>query len=59
IHARLLVEAKRHLLHTELSVKEVADGLGFEDPAYFNRWFKRMTGNTPIGYRAEIRAIYR
>jgi len=59
IHARILVEAKRQLLHTELSVKEIADELGFEDPAYFNRWFKRITGNTPMGYRTEIREMYR
>jgi AraC family transcriptional activator of pobA len=58
IHARILVEAKRQLLYTELSVKEMADELGFGDPAYFNRWFKRMTGETPVGYRTTIREIY-
>ncbi len=59
IHSRLVVEAKRRLLHTELSVKQIADDLGFEDAAYFNRFFKRLTGATPIGYRQHIREMYR
>jgi AraC-like DNA-binding protein len=59
IHNRLAVEAKRRLLHTGLSVKQIADELGFEDAAYFNRFFKRLTGTTPIGYRQHIREMYR
>ncbi|MBD0254596.1 MAG: helix-turn-helix domain-containing protein [Cytophagales bacterium] len=59
IHNRLAVEAKRRLLHTELSVKQIANALGFEDAAYFNRFFKRLTGSTPIGYRQHIREMYR
>jgi AraC family transcriptional activator of pobA len=58
IHNRLVVEAKRRLLHTELSVKEIADDLGFEDAAYFNRFFKRLAGDTPISYRHKIREMY-
>jgi AraC-like DNA-binding protein len=59
IHARILVEAKRLLLYTEVSVKEMTEELGFGDPAYFNRWFKRMAGSTPLGWRRESRRIYR
>jgi AraC family transcriptional activator of pobA len=58
IHERLIVEAKRSLLHTEQSVKQIADELGFEDAAYFNRFFKRITGATPINYRMQIREMY-
>jgi len=58
IHERLIVEAKRRLLHTDLSVKQIADELGFEDAAYFNRFFKRLTSTTPIGYREQIREMY-
>lgn len=58
IHDRLIVEAKRRLLHTELSVKQIADDLGFEDAAYFNRFFKRLTDTTPVGYREQIREMY-
>ncbi|WP_295714018.1 helix-turn-helix domain-containing protein [Mucilaginibacter sp.] len=58
IHERLIVEAKRRLLHTDLSVKQIADELGFEDAAYFNRFFKRLTDTTPINYRQQIREMY-
>ncbi|MEO3408357.1 helix-turn-helix domain-containing protein [Mucilaginibacter sp. CAU 1740] len=58
IHERLIVEAKRRLLHTELSVKQIADELGFEDAAYFNRFFKRLADTTPIAYRQQIREMY-
>lgn len=59
IHDRLRVEAKRRLLHTGLSIKEIADELGFEDDAYFNRFFKRLVGNTPADYRRSAREMYR
>ncbi|SDP58205.1 transcriptional regulator, AraC family [Mucilaginibacter sp. OK268] len=58
IHERLIVEAKRRLLHTELSVKQIADELGFEDAAYFNRFFKRIANTTPVSYREQIREMY-
>ncbi|TSD67389.1 helix-turn-helix domain-containing protein [Inquilinus sp. KBS0705] len=58
IHNRLVVEAKRRLLHTHLSVKQIADELGFEDAAYFNRFFKRLAGDTPVSYRTKIREMY-
>jgi AraC family transcriptional activator of pobA len=58
IHNRLVVEAKRRLLHTNLSVKQIADELGFEDSAYFNRFFKRLTDHTPVNYRRFIREMY-
>ena len=46
-HERILVESKRLLYFTSLSVKEIAHTLGFEDDSYFVRFFKRMTGQTP------------
>ena len=58
IHDRLLLEAKRLLFHTETSIKEIAFQLGFEDASYFNRFFKRLTDNTPAGYRNAIREMY-
>lgn len=58
IHNRLTVEAKRRLLHTDLSVKQIADELGFVDAAYFNRFFKRLTNATPSAYRSTIREMY-
>lgn len=59
IHDRVLLEAKRLLLHADLSVKEVSFALGMQDPAYFNRWFKKAEGSTPVEYRAHVRALYK
>ncbi|RWY50970.1 helix-turn-helix domain-containing protein [Mucilaginibacter gilvus] len=58
IHSRLVMEAKRRLLHTKLSIKQIADELGFEDAAYFNRFFKRLTDATPMAYRQQILEMY-
>lgn len=52
LHERQLLEAKRLLYNTELSVKEIAFDLGFQDASYFNRFFRRLTGLTPLAYRA-------
>ncbi len=45
---RLLLEAKRLLYNTRFSVKEISHRLGFEDPSYFNRFF-RKTSVVPPG----------
>ncbi len=58
VHERLLLEARRSLVHTELAVKEIAYELGFEDASYFNRFFKRMSGQTPVEYRTQVRKMY-
>ena len=51
IHQRLVTEAKRQLLYTPASVAEIAIDLGFNDPAYFNRFFKRLEDMPPNRYR--------
>jgi AraC-like DNA-binding protein len=51
IHMHLVEQAKRLLLTTNLSVNEIAYSLGFEYPQYFNRLFKRKTGQTPLQFR--------
>lgn len=44
---RLILEAKRLLYYSESSsIKELAYGLGFNDPEYFSRLFKKVTGKT-------------
>ena len=58
IHDRLILEAKRLLLHAELSVKEVGFELKVSDPTYFNRLFKKATGMTPVQYREHVRDMY-
>ncbi|MEJ1241061.1 AraC family transcriptional regulator [Chryseolinea sp. T2] len=44
--SRLMIEAQRKLHYSNLSVKEVAYDLGFNDPAYFSRLFKKCTGKS-------------
>jgi len=50
---RIAAEAKALLLYTDWSVADVAYGLGFEYPTYFNNYFKRVTGITPKSLRKE------
>lgn len=51
ISQRIVLEATRDLTFTVLSVKEIAYSLGFDDPAYFTRFFTRQTGLTPTQFR--------
>lgn len=51
ITTALVTDAKAQLSTTELSVKEIAHSLGFENAAYFTQFFKRLTGSTPQEYR--------
>ncbi|KAA0009745.1 helix-turn-helix domain-containing protein [Billgrantia pellis] len=51
LHERLLLEAKRQLTYTNMTVSQVADSLGFSEPAYFTRFFKRNTGLAPRDFR--------
>ncbi len=51
IHARLLLEAKRQLHYTDNPVSEIAYAIGFADPAYFTRFFSRLTGLSPRAFR--------
>ena len=51
INARLIVAARRELAYTERNISGVATSLGFEDPSYFSRFFRRETGMAPGEYR--------
>ncbi len=53
INERLLLEARRLLKYTDLTSKEVAFQLGFDDPSYFVKFFKRGTGLLPLDFRGE------
>jgi len=55
LRQRLAQDARRQLAFTDAGVKQIADWLGFADPAYFCRFFKRLTGETPSAYREHIR----
>jgi AraC family transcriptional regulator, transcriptional activator of pobA len=51
IQSKLIVEAKRSLLFSGLSGKELAYTLGFEESAHFNNFFKKNTGLTPTEFK--------
>ncbi len=48
--SRLMIEAQRKLRYSNLSVKELAYELGFNDPDYFSRLFKKSTGKSVSEY---------
>lgn len=54
IRDRVILEAKRLLGHSGAQVAQVAAQLGFDDPAYFSRCFKKHTGRTPVEFRQSI-----
>ena len=51
IAERIAAEAKALLQHTNWPVADIAYGLGFDYPTYFNNYFKRVTGNIPKHFR--------
>ncbi len=53
IQDRILLEAKRLLLYSNMTVKETAYYLGFDDPAYFSRLFFQSIGHSPRNFRKQ------
>ncbi|MET7936422.1 AraC family transcriptional regulator [Streptomyces sp. NPDC005322] len=51
IDDRVLLEAKRLLVHTELSATAIGERLGFPDATVFTKFFRRRSGETPAGFR--------
>ncbi|ATL80370.1 AraC family transcriptional regulator [Streptomyces malaysiensis subsp. malaysiensis] len=52
IDDRVLLEAKRLLVHTDLSATAIGERLGFPDATVFTKFFRRRSGETPAGFRA-------
>ena len=46
-------EAKQLLIHSELNISEISYQLGFSDPLYFSKYFKKEVGVAPVVYRKE------
>lgn len=51
IRSKRLELAKKQIRETTLPIQDIAGQCGFPDPAYFNRLFKKATGQTPMEYR--------
>jgi AraC family transcriptional activator of pobA len=56
IQNKLVLEAKRSLIFSDISNKELAYSLGFEEAAHFNNFFKKMTGMSPGDFRSGARS---
>ena len=54
LHDRLLLEARRLLAYTPMTVADVAQQLGYADAAYFSKFFGRAMGQTPSEYRQRV-----
>ena len=57
IRDRMVREARRHLVYTNLSISQIAYALRFEDPAYFTRTFTQATGLSPRDFRNRIGSL--
>jgi AraC family transcriptional regulator, transcriptional activator of pobA len=57
IHERVLLEAKRNLAYTSMTVNAVSYALGFADPAYFTRFFKRRIGLAPKDFQRQAGSL--
>ncbi|HWO27040.1 MAG TPA: helix-turn-helix domain-containing protein [Kofleriaceae bacterium] len=57
IDERVVLELKRLLAHTELSVKELAARTGFAEPTNLVKFFRHHTSTTPLAFRAEHRTF--
>jgi AraC family transcriptional activator of pobA len=51
---RILLEAKRTLTYSNLTVAETAYSLGFSDPAYFSRFFSKLAGESAAAFRRRV-----
>ena len=58
IHRRVIQEAKRYLLYTDKTAKEIAYQLGFASPAHFSRYFKQHTGKNISGYKTAFHQVH-
>lgn len=56
IKERIILEAKRLLAHTSMSVKEIGYKLGYDDPSYFIRLFTSQVSTSPQSFRTKYRA---
>ncbi|MFG2225033.1 AraC family transcriptional regulator [Streptomyces sp. NPDC048644] len=52
IDARILLEAKRLLVHTDLPASAIGERLGFPGATVFTKFFRRLSGETPAAFRA-------
>jgi AraC family transcriptional regulator, transcriptional activator of pobA len=57
IHDRIILEARRMLIFTDKTAKEIAYELGYEDPSQFSRFFKKNTDLSIQQFREKHKKI--
>lgn len=57
IAERVILEAKRLLIHTQLQVTQIGYELGYNDKSYFVRFFKKNAGETPLGFLKKYKKV--
>ena len=57
IHERIILEARRLLSYTDLSSKEIAYELGFEEVTPFNKMFKKITDSSPSEFKKMLKTV--
>lgn len=57
IDDRVMLEAKRRLVYTDESVKEIGFGLGFDEPTNFIKYFRKHSDTTPVEFREQFRKV--
>jgi len=58
ISDRIILEAKKLLLLSKQSSKEIAYSLGFSEPSHFSKFFKNQVGTSPINFKKDTLSIY-
>jgi AraC-like DNA-binding protein len=54
IQERIILEIQRLLLHSDLNINQIGYRLGFDDPSYFVKYFKKHTKISPSEFRKVI-----
>ncbi|GEQ86031.1 4-hydroxyphenylacetate catabolism regulatory protein HpaA [Patiriisocius marinistellae] len=54
IKERIILEAQRLLLYSDLNVNQIGYRLGFDDPSYFVKYFKKNTNSSPLEFRKSV-----
>ncbi|MDF4222295.1 helix-turn-helix domain-containing protein [Maribacter sp. M208] len=55
IHERIILEAKRLLIYTDKTAKEIAYDIGFEDASHLSRLFKKQTQQSPSEFKKQVK----
>ena len=54
IHERIVLEAKRLLIYTDKTAKEIAYEVGFDDASHLSRLFKKQTSQSPSDFKKQL-----